>query len=99
VLKWLNSTHSHQLGLGQFGFFFKLGSIRFGFQSQVPGFSFFGSSFRTSLQCIMKVHTVCKTSKGSEAVEAFTPSTSCMHDQQLLRTCILARADFSRCKR
>jgi len=34
----------------------------------------------------MKVHAVGKTSKGSEAVEAFTPSTSSMHNQQLLLT-------------
>jgi len=34
----------------------------------------------------MNVHAVGKTSKGSEAVEAFTPSTSSMHNQQLLLT-------------
>jgi len=34
----------------------------------------------------MKAHAAGKTSKGSEAVEAFTPSTSSMRNQQLLLT-------------
>jgi len=34
----------------------------------------------------MKAHAAGKTSKGSEAVEAFTPSTSSKHNQQLLLT-------------
>ena len=84
VLVW------YTLGLGRFGFF-KFGSIRFGFQTRVPGFGFF--RFRLlhiSARSAMKAHAVGKASKGSEAVYAFTPSTSRIDDQQLglLLTCI-----------
>ena len=74
-----------QVRLGRFGFFI-FGSIRFGFQARVPGFGFFGFGFKH--QSEMKAHG--KSSKGSEAVYAFTPPTSHIDDQQLdlLLTCI-----------
>jgi len=72
----------YALGLGRFGFF-KFGSIWFGFESQVPGSVF---RFRFLHITAMKAHAVGKTSKASEAVEAFAPSTSSKHNQQLLLT-------------
>jgi len=51
------------------------------FQSQVPGSVFW---FWFLHIIAMKAHAAGKTSKVFEAAEAFTPSTSSMHNQQLL---------------
>jgi len=83
---WLTQV----VGLGRFGFF-KFGSIRFSFQCQVLGFGFFSVSvFAHHHNEILT--SAGKTSKGSEALEVFIPSSSRMHDQRV-------RADFSSCKR
>ena len=75
------------LGLGRFGFF-KFGSIRFSFNLEYL-VRFF--RFRFLHISAMKARAAGKTSKGSETVEAFTPSTSSMYNQQLLLTWITGR--------
>jgi len=49
-----------KVGLGQFGFF-NFRSIRFGFQSQVLGFVFFGFVIRTP--CNARVILLCENTK------------------------------------
>ena len=83
-------THSatrSKLGLGRFGFF-KFGSIRFGsvFKLEYPVSVFRFRFLHITAKSAMKAHAVGKTSKGSEAAYAFTPSTSRIDDQQFRPT-------------
>jgi len=68
---WKN--HTWKSGAGSV-WISKFGSIRFGFQSQLPGFVFFRFWFlHITTMKFLRAHAAGKTSKGSEAVEAFTP--------------------------
>jgi len=61
-------------------------SVRFSISS--TRFHFFPFSVFAHNYNEIVMNAAGKMSKGSEAVEAFTQSTSRMHDQQLLLTCV-----------